>query len=64
LIAAAHETDLSSALTESERETLIDLCAKLAAHRGLTPHGHPGYMKRLGARGPSRQKTVSNATKA
>jgi DNA-binding MarR family transcriptional regulator len=46
LIAAAHEADLSSALTESEREILIDLCAKLAAHRGVTPHGHPGYMKR------------------
>jgi DNA-binding MarR family transcriptional regulator len=63
-IAAAHEADLSSALTESERETLIDLCAKLAAHRGLTPHGHPGYKKRLGARGPSRQTTASNAAKA
>lgn len=48
MIAAAHEADLSSALTESERETLIDLCAKLAAHRGVTPHGHPGYMKRVG----------------
>jgi DNA-binding MarR family transcriptional regulator len=46
LIAAAHEADLSSALTESERETLIDLCAKLAAHRGVAPHGHPGYLKR------------------
>jgi DNA-binding MarR family transcriptional regulator len=49
IIAAAHEADLSSALTESERETLIDLCAKLAAHRGVTPHGHPGYMKRVAA---------------
>lgn len=49
-IATAHEADLSSGLTESERKTLIELCAKLAAHRGLTPHGHPGYKKRLAAR--------------
>jgi DNA-binding MarR family transcriptional regulator len=53
LIAAAHEAELSSGLTESERETLIDLCAKLAASRGLTAQGHPGYMKRLAARGAS-----------
>jgi DNA-binding MarR family transcriptional regulator len=46
-IATAHEADLGSALTELERETLIELCAKLAAHRGLSPHGHPGYGKRL-----------------
>jgi DNA-binding MarR family transcriptional regulator len=50
LVAAAHEADLGSGLTESERETLIELCAKLAAHRGLAAHGHPGYMKR-----PARQ---------
>jgi hypothetical protein len=30
-----------------ERETLIELCSKLAAHRGLIPHGHPGYGKRF-----------------
>jgi DNA-binding MarR family transcriptional regulator len=64
LIAVTHEADLSSALTESERETLIDLCAKLAAHRGVAAHGHPGYMKRPGARGQSRRATASNATKA
>jgi DNA-binding MarR family transcriptional regulator len=63
-IAAAHEADLGSALTESERETLIDLCAKLAAHRGLTPHGHPGYMRRLAPRTPARQAKASNAPKA
>ena len=45
-IAAAHEADLSSGLTESERETLIDLCSKLAASRGVAQHGHPGYMRR------------------
>jgi DNA-binding MarR family transcriptional regulator len=47
LVAAAHEADLGAALTEVERETLIELCAKLAAHRGLPSHGHPGYRKPL-----------------
>jgi DNA-binding MarR family transcriptional regulator len=46
-IATAHDADLGSSLTVPERETLIELCAKLAAHRGLIPHGHPGYGKRL-----------------
>ena len=64
LIAAAHEADLGSGLTESERETLIDLCAKLAAHRGVAPHGHPGYMKRLDPRAPARKAKASNAPKA
>jgi DNA-binding MarR family transcriptional regulator len=45
-IATAHDADLGSSLTTRERETLIALCAKLAAHRGLTPDGHPGYGKR------------------
>ena len=45
-IATAHDAELGSSLTMPERETLIDLCAKLAAHRGLIPHGHPGYSKR------------------
>src|SRR5271170_7580408 len=62
-IAAAHEADLGSALTESERETLIDLCAKLAAHRGITPHGHPGYMRRLVPRGPARPTKASGGPK-
>jgi len=44
-IATAHDADLGSALTDLERETLIELCAKLAAHRGLIAHGHPGYGK-------------------
>ena len=51
IIATAHEADLGAALTKSERETLIDLCTKLAAHRGLTPHGHPGYREPLTKRG-------------
>jgi DNA-binding MarR family transcriptional regulator len=46
-IATAHDADLGSSLTVPERETLIELCAKLAAHRGLIPQGHPGYGKRL-----------------
>jgi DNA-binding MarR family transcriptional regulator len=45
-IAAAHDADLGSSLSSTERDTLIDLCAKLAAHRGLAPNGHPGYGKR------------------
>jgi DNA-binding MarR family transcriptional regulator len=48
-IATAHDADLGSFLTVPERETLIELCAKLAAHRGLIPHGHPGYGKRFSA---------------
>jgi DNA-binding MarR family transcriptional regulator len=58
-IAAAHEADLGSGLTELEKETLIELCAKLAAHRGLSPHGHPGYKKRFAkaAPGPERRAT-------
>jgi DNA-binding MarR family transcriptional regulator len=52
-IAAAHDADLGSSLTAPERETLIDLCAKLAANRGLAPHGHPGYGKRFAASRPS-----------
>lgn len=55
-IAAAHDADLGSSLTAPERETLIDLCVKLAANRGLTPNGHPGYGKRVAA---SRSSTRS-----
>jgi DNA-binding MarR family transcriptional regulator len=55
-IATAHDADLGSSLTAPERETLIDLCAKLAAHRGLIPHGHPGYGKRFIASGSSRKQ--------
>lgn len=55
-IATAHDADLGSSLTAQERETLIELCTKLAAHRGLTPNGHPGYGKRF-ARSRSNRKT-------
>jgi DNA-binding MarR family transcriptional regulator len=60
-IAAAHDADLGSSLTPPEREMLIELCAKLAAHRGLTPDGHPGYGKRSAASRANRK--VSNQFK-
>ena len=60
-IATAHDADLGSSLTAPERETLIELCAKLAAHRGLIPHGHPGYSKRFVASRSNRK--LSNQSK-
>jgi DNA-binding MarR family transcriptional regulator len=60
-IATAHDADLGSSLTVPERETLIELCAKLAAHRGLIPDGHPGYGKRVIARRSNRK--LSNQSK-
>jgi DNA-binding MarR family transcriptional regulator len=62
-IATAHEADLSSGLTEGERETLIELCDKLAAHRGLSPLGHPGYGKRLPS-GPAPVKALKKTKRA
>ena len=56
-IATAHDADLGSSLTAPERETLIELCAKLAAHRGLTPDGHPGYGKRFAASRSNRKRS-------
>jgi DNA-binding MarR family transcriptional regulator len=53
-IATTHEADLGAGLTDSERETLMDLCEKIAAHRGLTSHGHPGYKERLATKKPGR----------
>jgi DNA-binding MarR family transcriptional regulator len=34
---------LCASLTESERETLADLLARIAEEQGLTPGVHPGY---------------------
>ena len=34
---------ICAALKESERETLADLLARIAAEQGLTPGVHPGY---------------------
>jgi hypothetical protein len=59
-IATAHDADLGSSLMPPERETLIELCAKLAAHCGLTPDGHPGYGKRsAGSRSNRKQSNPS-----
>ena len=58
-IATAHDADLGSSLTAPERETLIELCTKLAAYRGLTPHGHPGYGRRFAASPSSRKLGTS-----
>jgi DNA-binding MarR family transcriptional regulator len=60
-IATAHDAELGSSLTVPERETLIELCAKLAAHHGLIPYGHPGYGKRFNA-GRSKRK-LSNQSR-
>jgi DNA-binding MarR family transcriptional regulator len=46
-IATAHDANLGSSLTPPELESLIELCAKLAAHWALTPDGHPGYGKQF-----------------
>src|ERR1700729_1561808 len=54
-IATAHDADLGSSLTPTERETLIELCAKLAAHRGLIPDGYPGSGKRVIAKRSNRK---------
>jgi DNA-binding MarR family transcriptional regulator len=56
-IATAHDADLGSSLTSLERETLIDLCSKLAVHRGLAPDGHPGYGKRFAASRSNQKST-------
>jgi DNA-binding MarR family transcriptional regulator len=60
-IATAHDADLGSSLTLPERELLIELCAKLAAHWALTPDGHPGYGKRFAASRSNRK--LSNQSK-
>jgi DNA-binding MarR family transcriptional regulator len=59
-IATAHDADLGSSLTAPERETLIELCTKLAAHRGLIPHGHPGYGKRFIASRTNRKPSTQS----
>lgn len=44
-MALEHEADLCAALTLEERETLAELCQKIARQQGLTPGVHPGYKK-------------------
>lgn len=42
-IAAEHERDLCAALNPKERQTLAELCGRVARQQGLTPGVHPGY---------------------
>jgi DNA-binding MarR family transcriptional regulator len=42
-IARAHEDDVCSALTASERRQLTGLLERIAEQQGLTPGVHPGY---------------------
>ncbi|WP_051162770.1 MarR family winged helix-turn-helix transcriptional regulator [Nocardia brevicatena] len=42
-IGAAHEGDMTTALSKVEREELARLLGKVAASLGLTPNVHPGY---------------------
>ena len=42
-IAVEHERDLCAALDEKERQTLAELCGRIARQQGLTPGVHPGY---------------------
>jgi uncharacterized membrane protein YgcG len=42
-VAREHEFDVTKALTDAERGTLIELLAKIAQQRKLTPGVHPGY---------------------
>ena len=42
-VAAAHEADLTKALTSAERHELAGLLGRIAAEQGLTAGVHPGY---------------------
>jgi DNA-binding MarR family transcriptional regulator len=44
-IGSAHEEDVVHALNASERRTLGELLAKIAASHQLTPDVHPGYRR-------------------
>lgn len=45
IIADAHETELTSDLTDNERAQLRGLLSRVAAQQGLTPGVHPGYRR-------------------
>jgi DNA-binding MarR family transcriptional regulator len=49
-IAMEHERDLGAALSEEERTTLAELCARIVRQQGLTPGVHPGYRQLGGKR--------------
>jgi DNA-binding MarR family transcriptional regulator len=59
-VAAAHEDDICSALSASERAVLNDLLSRIARQQGLVPGIHPGY------RGghPGEQETPESAIDA
>ncbi len=42
-VARAHEEDVTSALSPTEREQLVGLLERVADQQGLTPGVHPGY---------------------
>jgi DNA-binding MarR family transcriptional regulator len=41
--ARAHEDEITTALSDGERATLVDLLTRIADQQGLTPGVHPGY---------------------
>ncbi len=42
-VARAHEAEISSALSDKERDVLAGLLTRIADDKGLTPGVHPGY---------------------
>jgi len=44
-LAAAHENEICSALSASERATLRELLQRVADQQGLTPGVHPGFRR-------------------
>jgi DNA-binding MarR family transcriptional regulator len=44
-VGLAHENDICSALSASERTTLRELLQRVADQQGLTPGVHPGYRR-------------------
>jgi DNA-binding MarR family transcriptional regulator len=42
-VARAHDDDICSALTATQRATLHDLLTRIAEQQGLAPGVHPGY---------------------
>ena len=57
--AAAHEDDICSALSASERLVLNDLLGRIARQQGLVPGIHPGYR----AEHPGQQEAPESATR-
>ena len=47
-IGSAHEADVTTALSESERDELARLLGKVAASHGLVPNVHPGFSAQSG----------------